>query len=121
MLMEKDPNPSPLDRFTSLLRLPSTSSAALRSAAAIQLCCCPRRHHLSLCSCRRPSLQSLKAPLAGSYTISRMSKSQTKYLNRLMRRENMILEQSREIVELKQELLQAKESNKNFFAWYTSK
>ena len=42
-----------------------------------------------------------------------MSKSQTKYLDRLMRRENMILELSREIVELKQELLQAKESIKN--------
>ena len=42
-----------------------------------------------------------------------MSKSQTKYLDRLMRRENMILEVSQEIVELKQELLQAHESNKN--------
>ena len=42
-----------------------------------------------------------------------MSKSQTKYLDRLMRRENMILEQSQEIIELKQELLQAKESNQN--------
>ena len=96
--MEMDPNPSPLDQFTSLLRLPSTSSAA---AAAIQLCCC-RRHHLSLC-CRQP-LPSLKAHLAGPSTISRMSKSQTKYLDRLMRRK---------IIELKQELLQAKESNQN--------
>ena len=49
-----------------------------------------------------------------------MSKSQTKYLDRLMHRENIILEQSQEIIELKQEiielkqeLLQAKESNQN--------
>ena len=111
--MEMDPNPSPLDRFTSLLRLPSTSSAALLPPSNSAAACCRRRrrHHLSLC-CRRP-LPSLKAHLAGPSTISRMSKSQTKYLDRLMRRENMILEQSREIVELKQELLQAKESNKN--------
>jgi len=106
--MEMDPNPSPLDQFTSLLRLPSTSSAA--AAAAIQLCCCGCRH-LSLC-CRRP-LPSLKAHLAGPSTISRMSKSQTKYLDQLMRRDNLILEQSQKIIELKQELLQAKESNQN--------
>ena len=42
-----------------------------------------------------------------------MSKSQTKYHDRLMHRENVILEQSRKIIELKQELLQAKESNQN--------
>jgi hypothetical protein len=42
-----------------------------------------------------------------------MSKSQTKYLDRLMRRENVILEQSQKIIELKQELLHAKESNQN--------
>ncbi len=42
-----------------------------------------------------------------------MSKSQTKYLDRLMRKENVILEQSQEIIELKQELLQAKESIQN--------
>ena len=42
-----------------------------------------------------------------------MSKSQTKYLNRLMRRDNLILEQSQKIIELKRELLQAKELNQN--------
>ena len=107
--MEMDPNPSPLDQFTRLPWLRSTSSAA--AAAAIQLCCCCRHPNLLLLPpppplyCRRP-LPSLKAHLAGPSTISRrMSKSQTKYLDRLMCRENIILEQSREIIELKQEII----------------
>ena len=36
-----------------------------------------------------------------------------KYLDQLMHRDNLILEQSQKIIELKQELLQAKELNQN--------
>jgi hypothetical protein len=45
--MEMDPNPSPLDQFTCLPRLRSTSSPAA-AAAAIQLCCCRRHPNLLL-------------------------------------------------------------------------